>query len=240
MEVSDDTLLGGRVIYRQPLHGYRTGIEPVLLAAAIPASPGDRVLEAGTGAGAALLALRARVENLSGTGLERDPGLAQLAAGNLAANTFAGIRVVCTPVEDFRPDGVYDHAFANPPWHNDASTPSPDAARRGAKIATPSTLKSWIGALAASLRHRGTLSLILPAAQFAQAAACLVEAQCAEISLLPLWPKQHLPAKLVILQAVSRGKGAGRILPGLVLHEPDGGYTPAARQVLKDGARLEI
>jgi len=240
MEISDDTLLGGRVIYRQALHGYRTGIEPVLLAAAIPARPGDRVLEAGTGAGAALLALCARVENLSGTGLERDAGLAHLAAGNLAANACPGIRILCTPVEDFRPDGTYDHAFANPPWHNDASTPSPDAAKRHAKIATASTLKIWIGALAGALRHRGTLSLILPAAQFAQAAACLVEAQCAEISVLPLWPKHHLPAKLAILQAVRNGKGPGRILPGLVLHEPDGGYTAAASRVLKEGAALDI
>jgi tRNA1(Val) A37 N6-methylase TrmN6 len=239
MELSDDTLLSGRVTYRQPLHGYRTGIEPVLLAAAIPARPGDRVLEAGTGAGGTLLALCARVENLSGTGLERDAGMAQLAAGNLAANTFPGIRIVCTPVEDFRADGVYDHAFANPPWHNESSTPSPDAARRSAKIASSSTLRTWIGALAASLRHRGTLSLILPAAQFAQAAAWLVEAHCTEISVLPLWPKQHVPAKLVILQAVYRGKGPGRIMPGLVLHEPDGGYTAAASLVLKQGAPLE-
>jgi tRNA1(Val) A37 N6-methylase TrmN6 len=223
MEVSDDTLLSGRVIYRQPLHGYRTGIEPVLLAAAIPARPGDRVLEAGTGAGAALLALCARVDNLSGTGLERDAGMAQLAAGNLAANSFPGIRIVRTLVEAFRPDGIYDHAFANPPWHSDTSTPSPDAAKRHAKIAAESTLKTWIGTLAASLRHRGTLSLILPATQYAQAAACLVNAQCGDISLLPLWPKQNLHAKLVILQAVCRGKGPGRILPGLVLHEAGGG-----------------
>jgi tRNA1(Val) A37 N6-methylase TrmN6 len=240
MEVSADTLLGGRVIYRQPLHGYRTGIEPILLAASIPARPGDRVLEAGTGAGAALLALCARVENLCGTGLERDPDLARLAAGNLAENHCPGIGMACTKVEAFRQEGAYDHAFANPPWHDDGSTPSPDAARRSAKIATGSTLRTWIGVLAASLRHRGTLSLILPAAQFARAAACLVDAQCGETSLLPLWPKQGLPARLVILQAVRNGKGASRIMPGVVLHAPGGGYTAEASRVLKEGGPLDM
>ena len=44
--------LGGRVSYAQPREGFRSGIEPVLLAAAIPARAGDRVLEGGTGAGA--------------------------------------------------------------------------------------------------------------------------------------------------------------------------------------------
>jgi tRNA1(Val) A37 N6-methylase TrmN6 len=240
MDVSADTLLGGRVAYCQPLQGYRTGIEPILLAAAIPARPGDRVLEAGTGAGAALLALCARVQALSGTGLERDAAMAELAARNLAANSASGIRVECITVEGFRPDGAYDHAFANPPWHDAASTPSPDAARRRAKIAGHGTLGTWIGVLAASLRHRGTLSLILPAAQHAKAISCLVEAKCGEISLLPLWPKPDHPAKLIILQAVRHGRGGSRILPGLVLHQPGGGYTPAAERVLKEGAPLAL
>ena len=36
-ELTDGTLLGGKVIYRQKSSGYRTGIEPVLLAAFVPA-----------------------------------------------------------------------------------------------------------------------------------------------------------------------------------------------------------
>ena len=54
MEVTQGHLLGGRVRYAQPRSGFRSGIEPVLLAAAVPARPGERVLEAGSGAGAAL------------------------------------------------------------------------------------------------------------------------------------------------------------------------------------------
>ena len=63
MDTTEGTLLGGRVRYAQPARGYRTGIEPVLLAAAVPAVPGQAVLEAGTGAGAALLCLAARASS---------------------------------------------------------------------------------------------------------------------------------------------------------------------------------
>jgi tRNA1(Val) A37 N6-methylase TrmN6 len=239
-EFSEGTLLDGRVIYRQPVKGYRTGIEPILLAASVPARPGERVLEAGTGAGGGLLALTARIKDISGAGLESDPAMARLAADNLAANLCAGVRIYCTDFETWQPDGEYDHAFANPPWHSEASTPSPVQARRLAKIAGGTTLGRWTLKLASALRHRGTLSLILPAASLVEATQALAAAQCAEIAIIPLWPKHGLPAKLVILQGTRNGKGRVKILPGLCLHEQDGAYTPAANRILRDGVALNL
>ena len=43
---STDRLLGGRVVLRQPRSGYRAAIDPVLLAAAVPATRGA-VLDVG-------------------------------------------------------------------------------------------------------------------------------------------------------------------------------------------------
>ena len=59
--VSEGTLLGGRVKLRQPVAGYRVAIDPVFLAAAVPATAGDRILDIGCGAGAASVCLAARV-----------------------------------------------------------------------------------------------------------------------------------------------------------------------------------
>ncbi|MCC7428595.1 MAG: methyltransferase, partial [Alphaproteobacteria bacterium] len=53
--LSEDRLLGGRVVLRQPVRGYRAAIDPVLLAAFVPARAGEHVLEGGIGAGAAAL-----------------------------------------------------------------------------------------------------------------------------------------------------------------------------------------
>src|SRR5690242_18206653 len=90
--VTDDTLLGGKVKFRQPASGYRAAIDPVLLAAAVPDAAKGRVLDLGCGAGAAMLCLARRREDLTVVGLERNAGLAELARANAAANGF-GARV---------------------------------------------------------------------------------------------------------------------------------------------------
>ena len=239
-DCSDGTLLGGKIFYRQKRQGYRTGIEPILLAACIPARPGEHVIEAGTGAGPGLLALNARIPGLTGLGLERDPDMAALAADNFARNNAANLKIHCQPLEDWKPDRPYDHTFANPPWHRDDATPSPDPGRRDAKHANDTLLPMWIRALAAPLRRRGTLTLILPAASLSHATAALATCHCAELTLLPLWPHAGEPAKLIILQAFREGRGASRILPGLVLHEADGTYTPQTAAILRDTTALAL
>jgi tRNA1(Val) A37 N6-methylase TrmN6 len=234
------TLLDGSVAYAQPVDGYRTGLEPVLLAAAVPARQGDHVLEAGTGAGAGLLALAGRVSGLTGLGLELDPALASLAEANFAANFHQGLRVLVQDVTLWRSQALFDHAFANPPWHEAGGTPSPQADRRRAKIAPAGLLAAWTRALARRLRHRGTLSLILPASAMGEGIAALRDSGCPEISLFPLWKRAGEPARLVIMQARRLGKGPCRMLPGLVLHAPAGGLSDAAETVLRHGGKLDL
>jgi len=52
-QTSEDSLLGGKLMLRQPLRGHRFGHDAVLLAAAIPARPGEHAIELGAGVGAA-------------------------------------------------------------------------------------------------------------------------------------------------------------------------------------------
>lgn len=239
--ISTGHLLDGRMRYAQPRTGYRSGIEPVLLAAAVPARPEERVLEAGSGAGATLLCLAARVPHLHGTGVERDPDLAALAARNLADNGLTSRFAVTAADIAALPDiGVFDHACANPPWHDPRGTASPLAAREAAKRAVSGLLPIWAKQLAARLRRRGTLTFILPAALLAQGLAALDAAECGAAALLPLWPKPGLPARLILLQAIKAAAGPCRVLPGLTLHRAEGGYTESAEAILRHGAALPI
>ncbi len=231
MELTDGTLLGGRVRYRQPAQGYRTGIEPVLLAAFVPAEPGQRVLEAGCGAGAGLLCLLARLPGVHGTGLERDPAMAELARENAAANGFS-IEIVTGSIEAFTPSTLFGHAFANPPWHDPASTPSPTKA--WAKTAKRETLVQWLTAMARAVRPRGTVTLLIPAAQFVRAAAAARAAGLGGLTLVPLWPRTATPAKLTLLRGTVGSRAPDRIEPGLVLHD-DCGFTPALDALLQPG-----
>ena len=240
LATSAGTLLGGRVRHAQPCQGHRSGLEPVLLAAAIPARAGARVLEGGTGAGSALLCLAARVAGITGVGIERDAAMADLARRNLAENDCVGLAIETADLTSWRGVGGFDHAFANPPWHTEAATASPDVRRDAARRASPALLEAWARALAAALRHRGTLTLILGADHLAGGLAAVAAAGCGSPTILPLWAKAGRPARLVLLQAIRGGRGPSRVMPGLVLHEANGGFTAAAEAILRDGQALAV
>ena len=240
MSLTEGTLLGGRVRHLQLRGGHRTGIEPVLLAASVPARPGARVIEGGTGSGAALLCLAARVPALAGLGVERDPQMAGIARANIAANGFAGLAIAEGDLATLDLGGGFDHALANPPWHDAAGTPSPDSAQEAARRGSPGLLALWAARLAAALRPRGTLTLVLAAAALPEALAALAAAGCGSPALMPLWPRAGRPAKLALVQAVKGGRGGAVLLPGLVLHAEAGGYTPDAEAVLRDVAPLSL
>ena len=232
---TEGTLLNGRVRYAQAAEGFRTGLEPVLLAASVPARPGQAVLEAGAGAGAGTLCLMARVPGLRATCVELDPATAALARSNLAANGFVAT-VQEGDVAAAGALGPVDHVFANPPWHNPAGTLSPRADRARAKHLVATGLRPWIDGLSAALLPAGTLSLALAAALLVEAAAELARAGFGRVDVFPLWPRAGSAAKLILLQA-RRGKASTRMLPGLVLHEGDG-FTPEADAILRGGGAI--
>jgi len=236
LQSSDGYLLGGRVRYAQPVSGFRTGIEPVLLAACVPAVAGDVVVEAGTGAGAGLLCLMARVPGIAGIGVERDAAMAALARQNFSANDLGAV-IETEDILAWRSERPYSHAFANPPWHI-GGTPAAEPGRVDAKQAQPGLLHAWAASLARGLVRRGTLSFIVPAAAAAEAIDALGAALCKEVTLIPLWPHAGEAAKLLILRGVREGRGGATIHPGLVLHAADGGFTPEAELILRAGAGL--
>lgn len=241
MNVTDGTLLGGRVIYRQPVTGHRSGIEPVLLAASVAARRGAHVLEGGSGAGAGLLCLAARVAGIIGIGVEIAAEPLACAEANAAANNAVNLRFVAGDLTDAALDlgqiTQFDHAIANPPWHP-AGTASSDITRELARRAPKSVFANWATALASRVRHHGSLTMVLPAAALPEALAAITAAGCGSTHIFPLWPKPSAAAKLVLVRAVKNGRGPCRLLGGLVLHNPDGSFTSAAEAILRHGEAL--
>lgn len=238
--VTSDHLLGGRVTYTQPRDGFRAAIDPVLLAAAIPARPGDRVLEGGTGAGAALLCLAARVPDIGGLGIDRDAGLLRLAQANAKANARLGLLFICADLAASPVGGEFDHAFANPPYHAADGTSSPSAAREAAKRSGPDQLSEWIAALSRPLRHRGTLTLILPPRLLEAACIAMRANNAAAECVFPIWRREGQPARLLLLQGRKHGRTPLIMASGLVLHTESGAFRPEAEFILRAGGALRL
>jgi tRNA1(Val) A37 N6-methylase TrmN6 len=243
-EISEDALLGGAVRLRQPRSGYRVAIDPVLLAASVPASAADAVLDIGCGVGAASLCLAARVPACRIVGIDRQRELVRLASDNILLNDL-GARVTAMAGDLLRPPprlepGAFAHVMANPPFlEADKASPSPDPAKAEASIEGEADLAAWLRFALAMASSRGTITFIHRADRLGEILGHM-SGRAGAIVVFPLWAGAGKPAKRVIVQARKGNAAPLRILPGLRLHEPDGRNTDAAEAVLRRGAALDL
>jgi len=237
-ETSEDRFLGGAVLVRQKLSGFRAGLDAVILAAAVPALAGEDVLELGSGAGTASLCLARRVPARL-KGMEIDPELVALAQDNARENglservSFVTADIFALPVCFRKP---FDHVFCNPPFHDEAGEAPPDAARARA-LQDGGKLSGWLTAGMKRTVSGGSFTTILRADRLGEALAALPDRG---VTVFPLWPKAGVAAKRVILQACQGSRTPVQMLAGLVLHEADGKYTAEADAVLRGGAALPL
>jgi tRNA1(Val) A37 N6-methylase TrmN6 len=246
-EASEDAVLGGRLVLRQPLRGHRVGHDAILLAAATSAQSGDHAVDLGSGVGGAGLALARRIEGLNVTLVEIDPALAALAAGNAQRNGLADrVRAICLDVEssvaDFIAAGLAPGSAAcvlmNPPF-NVAQQPSPDRARRQAHAATEGTLEQWLRTAARLLRADGVVTLIWRADGLADVLAALAR-DFGAIAVLPVHPKPGAAAIRVLVRATKGSRAPSALLPGFLLADSDSKPTAAAEAVLRKGEALSL
>jgi tRNA1(Val) A37 N6-methylase TrmN6 len=240
IDTTSDHLLGGRVSYRQPGDGLRATLDPVLLAASIPARAGDVVLEGGTGAGAALLCLATRVPGVSGIGVDRDRGLLGLARDNAAANGLTGLSFVAADMTALPIRRGIDHAFANPPYHAPGGTPSPSPAREAAKRSAPDLLSVWTRSLGLALRHRGTLTLILPPNLLRAALDAMHASHVPAEILFPIWPMWGREARFVLVRGRKHGRTPLVLAQGMTLHDAGGAFRSEAEAILRGASPLPL
>lgn len=232
------------MLIRQKLRGARAAIDPVFLAAAVPAEPHQSVLDIGCGSGAATLCLASRVPQCRIFGLELQRDMARLAADNVALNGMTG-RVAIIAGDLLRPPprlspGMFDHVMANPPFlARGRGTPAPDAAKAAATVEGEAALADWVRFALTMARDKATLTFIHRADRI-DALLALLAGRAGEIVVFPLWPAAGRDASRVIVRARKQIASPARIAPGLVLHEADGRFTAAADAVLRGGEALVL
>lgn len=240
--LTDGALLDGRIKLRQPAKGYRVAIDPILLAAATPAAPADRVLDLGAGVGAAALCLAARVAQCRIDCLEAQQALARLAAENVTANKL-DTRII-VHVGDLRrppldlPRNGFDVVMTNPPYLAAAAADAPpDQSKRRATVEELG-LEAWIDAALRFVKPRGRLVVVHRADRLDELIAA-IGGRCGELTVMPFWPRAGQPARRVVVRGRKSVRSPAQLLPGLALHGEDGRFTPEAEAVLRGGAKLD-
>ena len=241
-ELTHDAFLGGRLHLWQPARGYRAGVDPVLLAASVPARAGETVLELGCGVGAAALCLGARVPGLSLTGVEVQEEYAGLARRN-AGDTMD---VFCADITDLPPEvrqRQFHHVIANPPYYaRGAHRASTDHGRQKAR-GEETPLEAWIKVAGKRLAPGGMAHFIHRCERLPDILGAL-EHDMGSVEVLPLSARADRAPDRVIVRARKSGRGAFRLYAPLILHEgprheKDGdSYVQLIRAVLRDGASL--
>ena len=246
---TDDAFLGGALNILQPAAGYRAGLDAVMLAAAVSIKhQGARVLDVGAGVGTAGLCIARRVPSARVTLLEREPALVRLAAENARRNgleqrvgVVAGeVGLAAAALQRLGlADASFDHVVANPPFHSrDAGTPAADALKAAAHAMPESDLDQWARFMARMAAPGGAFTLIHKA-EALPALLAVLEGRFGALTLLPLHPRAGEPAHRLIVSGTKGSRAPMSLLPGFVLHEADGTFTPQAQAVLRGGAALQ-
>ncbi len=238
-----DKLLDGRFAVEQPKKGYRIAVDTLLLASAIEAQAGQRVLDLGCGVGGVMLAIAARVPEVSIVGLEIQPYLAGLCATNIQRNRWTERLSVREGDVGHLPKewaAAFDHVVMNPPYHDPKShgASANDCKRIANTESDDANLSVWLSAACKALREGGTLTLIHRADR-AEEIVALIRPLFGAVRMKMIGPKEGGPARRVIFRATKGGPSSFIEESPFILYGPDGRYAPETNALLRDAQAME-
>jgi len=240
MKYTTDYLLDKKITVFQPVDGYRASSDAVILSSMVKhLKKTDTVLDIGSGTGAISLCLAARFKETSITGLEIQPKLAELSTQSAAANGFENLKFINCDIR--KPPAIiknqsFNHIITNPPY-SDHDMPSPNPSKAFAHNHQEFNLSSWLSFAIKRLAPNGYLYTINRAEAIDEILHVL-HGKIGNITIIPLFSKDGQPAKRVLLSARRDSRAPTQILPSLLIHTHEGGYTEKAEKILKEGKSL--
>jgi len=245
-----DAFHRGAFFVVQPARGHRSGMDAMILAAAVPSTFAGLLADLGAGAGAAGLAVAARCPGSRVVLIERDAAMADYARQTLELAENASLKPRTTVLEADvslvgraraaagMADGAFDFAIMNPPFNPAHDRPTPDALKRDAHLMPNGLLETWLRTAAAIVKPGGGIALIARPTSLEELLASL-RGRFGGIEIMPVLPRATEPAIRIVMRGKRGSRRALSLLPPLVLHGPTGhGHAPRADAVCNGLASL--
>jgi tRNA1(Val) A37 N6-methylase TrmN6 len=143
------------------------------------------------------------------------------------------------PVPGALAESAFDLVMANPPFHAAGRATAPaEPGRAQGHVEGAADLADWVRQALKLAAPKGLLLMIHRPERLGDLLG-LLEGRAGGIVVFPLWPGAGRPARRILLLARKGSAAPMTLAAGLVLHEPDGRYTPAADAILR-GAGLDL
>jgi tRNA1Val (adenine37-N6)-methyltransferase len=237
-DVTYDTLYDGRLRVHQPKQGFRLSCDALLITQfATGGRRSKACVDLGAGCGVIGLGLLLCGHAEAVTGVEVQPGLAELARVNATLN---GCEARYDMVEgDIRfshaglKSGAFDLVISNPPfWPKGTGRPPADRERLIASQEVLGTIQDWTD-VSARLIHqkRGRVLMVFPARRLDDLLFALKASKLSCTRLRLVHPIETRPAELLMVEARYGKTGRMEVQPPLILKKANGEDTEAAREI---------
>lgn len=239
-------ILNKRLSLHQAPDGFRTSMDSIILGASCPAKSGQSILDLGCGVGSAGLCALFRIQDAPLTGVDIQESHIDLAQKNAADNDMEDrATFLCADIREELNIPTFNHVICNPPYKEaGAHKPSPSAAKAQAMGHQDDdlTLDAWTTRAWHHIKGQGSLTIIHEAGKTDELIRALYSTRGAKrfghVEIFPLYPKEGMAAKRVVVRAWKHKKSPSVLHAGLIMHDENSDHTAAAERILRDGEGL--
>ena len=236
-ETSDDTISlrgAGVITVIQLKKGHRFTLDSLLLADFCHIKPRDRVIEPGAGTGIISLLLAKKFPKAWFVADEFEQQVYKLLCQNIIRNGLGNIVPVDGNIRYLNrviSPNSFDVIIANPPYVKfGTGKKSPVIERQTARHDQTASLSLWLN-LQMLMKNKGRYFLVFAAQRLAELLSLLRKNNLEPKRLRFVHPSLNKSASLILLEAVKGGGRGMDILPPLIVHEQNGGYTDEMKKI---------
>jgi len=237
----------GRFVLVQPRsNGHRSGMDAMILAAAVPGHFAGKLVDLGAGSGGVALAVLSRLAGVRATLVENSPqmlGFAEATKNHpLNAHLSSRISIVAADVnlrgqarcDAGLQENAFDFALMNPPFNEHSDRQTPDLEKAWAHVMVADLWQNWLRTATALVRPGGSLALIARPSSLEN----ILNAARGRFGALVVTPILPRPGRDAIRIIVS-GKRASRqrliIGSPLILHGANGHHFTPRTDAINNG-----